>query len=95
MFVDYISPLLRPPLRYNESTGAIRVGDFKLLRNVQLQPIYEVPKGNNYSLDGMTHYLNMSYVDYLFNISADPSELHDLKDEQPEVFHELSRALDQ
>ena len=64
--------------RYNVTTAALRVGDMKLHRNAQLQPIYSIPQTNNLTVD-MSHYENTEYVDYLFNLTADPTESHDLK----------------
>ena len=64
--------------RYNVTTAALRVGDMKLHRNAQLQPIYSIPQTNNLTVD-LSHYENTEYVDYLFNLTADPTESHDLK----------------
>eukprot|EP00622_Pseudochattonella_farcimen_P004689 FR740128.1.p1 GENE.FR740128.1~~FR740128.1.p1 ORF type:complete len:322 (+),score=33.05 FR740128.1:77-967(+) len=80
--------------RYNVTTAALRVGDMKLHRNAQLQPIYSIPQTNNLTVD-MSHYENTEYVDYLFNLTADPTESHDLKDAHPDIFHAMNRALDQ
>ena len=40
-------------------------------------------------------YFDMKYLDYMYNISADPSESNDLKHSKPALFEELSRIFDQ
>lgn len=79
----------------NLTSGALRMGHMKILTNMQYQPVWPVPNGNNISLGSHDSWLEMPFVDYLFNITDDPTESKDLKDTHPEIFHAMKRALDQ
>lgn len=77
----------------NSTYGAIRVGDYKLLVNVQKQPIYGVPSKDR-PMETKANFMFENLVDYLYNIAEDPTESTDLKDELPEVFAEMKRTFD-
>lgn len=79
----------------NITSGALRVGDMKILTNMQYQPVWPVPTGNNMSLGSHDNWIDMPFVDYLFNITEDPTESTDLKYTHPDIFHAMKRALDQ
>ena len=88
------------------TTGAIRVGDFKLLRGVQYMPVWDLPQSDNRTEleeggvfadggSGGEDWYNEVPSDYLYNITADPSETTDLKAQYPEVFAELNKIMDE
>lgn len=83
-------------LDYNDDVvcGALRVGDMKILRQVQYQPAWAVPEGNNLTEFDNWDWTNMEYVDFLFNLTADPTESNDLRETLPDVFSELNAILD-
>ena len=67
-------------------SGALIEGDLKLLVNVQLLPIWPVPSGHMPSHGGPDNtwdLVNAQYETYLFNITEDPTESHDLKERMP------------
>jgi len=100
--VDRTVPSPRQSLLYNidffdgVTSGALRVGDMKILCNVQYAPVYPVPQGNNLTyemkIDG-GKYTNQEYLDYLFNVTADPTESIDLKGSLPDVFATMKQEL--
>lgn len=59
-----------------EVSGAIRIGDMKLLKNVDYSDVWEVP-GENEPDKTKQHFAKK--LDFLFNISADPTESQDLR----------------
>lgn len=59
-----------------EVAGAIRIGDMKFMKNVQYAPVWEIPQ-DNYPNKTKLH-LHEEKLDYLFNLTADPTESHDL-----------------
>ena len=65
---------------------------------MQYAPVYPVPRGNNLTydmkLDG-GKYTNQQYLDYLFNVTADPTESVDLKEALPDVFAAMKKELGQ
>lgn len=70
----------------NGTTGAIRMGDMKLLVNVQYQPVWAVAKSKMDLPSNLDNWEQRHYLDFLFNLTADPYEQVDLRLEQPGVF---------
>ena len=88
------------------TTGAIRSGDFKLLRGVQYLPVWELPQSENrsdYEAGGVyadggaggEDWYNTVPTDYLYNVTADPTETTDLKAQYPEIFAQLNELMDE
>lgn len=74
-------------------SGAIRVGDMKLLVHSAYSSIWPVPKDDHPDGGDRAAAEDTVPTDYLFDLSVDPTESHDLREEQPEVFETLMRRF--
>ena len=75
-------------------SGAYRSGDMKILSNVQYMPVYPVPQSDFINTSLITgSWRDQSYLDYMFNITADPTESIDLKEDLPDLFAQLKQEL--
>ena len=94
---EWLAPL-------NQSRGALRVGDMKLITNEFILPWYSPHAPDEDDEDGSKadefqfiqdceHAPNAGIATFLFNISADPYEQHDLSERHPEMVVELSQLL--
>lgn len=81
------------------STGsAVRVGKYKLIEDAQFLPAWPAPKAaslqRTVSVPEDVHFWwNRSYDDFLFDLEADPTESHNLKDRLPDVFKSMKKIL--
>jgi len=94
---EWLAPL-------DQSRGALRVGDMKLITNEFILPWYSPHEPDEDDEDGSMakefqfiqdceHAPNTGIATFLFNISADPYEQHDLSLDHPEMVVELSQLL--
>ena len=79
--------------------GAIRIGDYKLLVNVEPSKVYLVPDSNNPEVAAeeeaaQTSISTNSPQDFLFDIANDPAEATDLKFSMPAVYEHMMAAFD-
>ncbi|KAK7098855.1 arylsulfatase J-like isoform X2 [Littorina saxatilis] len=98
-------PSFRKEFIYNidevDQNGAIRVGDFKLIKGEpgRFFDWFPVPSGDEvaptqYPTWKRRPWTPKMFPDYqLFNISADPEERHNLADDFPEVVQQLKQKL--
>ena len=69
------------------ATGALINGSLKLLVNVQWMPRYALPDGADWP--EYPDFSGNEHRDWLFDVSADPTESTDLLDEYPEAYAAL------
>eukprot|EP00617_Octactis_speculum_P005319 CAMPEP_0185772656 /NCGR_PEP_ID=MMETSP1174-20130828/70083_1 /TAXON_ID=35687 /ORGANISM="Dictyocha speculum, Strain CCMP1381" /LENGTH=248 /DNA_ID=CAMNT_0028459025 /DNA_START=78 /DNA_END=824 /DNA_ORIENTATION=+ len=78
-------------------SGAYRVGDMKLLVNVKYQPVWPLEKtnGTQASTRDRDDWYNEKFADFLFNVTADPTESTDLRETHDYIFKELREKFSQ
>uniref|UniRef100_A0A7S2WH76 Uncharacterized protein n=2 Tax=Rhizochromulina marina TaxID=1034831 RepID=A0A7S2WH76_9STRA len=75
-------------------SGAIRIGDIKLIVNTVLENIFPVPKGDALQVQEAADD-DASALDFMFNLTADPTESQDLRSSKPELFSHMLREFSQ
>lgn len=71
----------------SDTTGALRIGDMKLLVNVAQLPVWSDPAIAG--LEVHDAYLSVETADFLFNLTEDPTESKDLKEAYPAIYREM------
>ena len=77
------------------ATGALRVGDWKLMVGAQGQATWFGAFSPNATFNGTAANVQACvYSPCLFNITADPTEHHDVASQHPDVVAELLHTFD-